>query len=148
MTKNETIEMMKKVKEAHELQMQKIENAMNGEEIKNPPAVDKEACTFGKWLYNEENHIKEIIGSQFYAVLDLEHGKWHAEYSKIDAILFKGSGQKGLFSRFLGKKSIDPMQLDKIKLYYKELEEITQRLLKALASAQRRVSALNESKFY
>jgi hypothetical protein len=148
MTKSETLESIMKAKEAHELQMQKIEDAMEGREIQNPTTVDKTACDFGKWLYNDANHVREIIGSQFFEVLEFEHAKWHNEYKRIYDILFKDRSKKGLFSRLLGKNSIDPMDLDKVKLYYSELQETTNRLLKALASSERRISALPESKFH
>jgi len=47
----------------------------------------------------------------------------------------------------IGSSSISDMDLDKAKLYYSELEITTQELLKALGSAERRMSALPESKF-
>jgi hypothetical protein len=147
MTKNETIEAIKRAQEMHELQMQKITDAMDGEDIDNPTAVNKMACDFGKWLYDEDNHMKKIIGSQFYTTLDKEHEKWHNEYAKIYKILFASKSKKGLFSKLLGKSKIDAMELDKLKLYYAELQVTTNALLKALASAQRRVSALPDSKY-
>ncbi len=147
MTKDETLVAIKKAKEAHEIQMQKIETAINGKEITNPTAVEKTKCEFGKWLYDPQNHMQEIIGSQFYTNLDFEHEKWHREYSKIYNILFKEK-KKGFFSKMLGKNSIDPLEIDKAKLYYAELQETTSQLLKALASAERRASALQETKFY
>jgi len=146
MTKDETLTAIKKAKEAHELQMQKIEAAIDGKEIKDPTALEKTKCAFGKWLYDPQNHMQEIIGSQFYTNLDFEHEKWHREYAKIYNILFTQKKQ-GLFSKLLGKKAIDPLELDKVKLYYLELQETTSNLLKALASSERRVSALQESKF-
>jgi len=146
MTKEETLAAIKKAKEAHEMQMQKIEEAMNGKEIEDPTALEKTKCAFGKWLYDPDNHMQEIIGSQFYTNLDYEHEKWHREYAKIYNILFTQKKQ-GLFAKLLGKKSIDPLELDKAKLYYLELQETTDKLLKALASSQRRVSALQASKF-
>jgi hypothetical protein len=147
MTKSETLEAIKKAKEAHELQMQKIKTAMNGQEVDNPTALEKTECTFGQWLYDDDSQIKEIIGSQFYAILDKEHTKWHTEYHKIHEILFNDTKKKGLFFSLLKKKSIDPMELDKVKLYYVELEETTASLLQVLASCKRRVSALPISKF-
>jgi hypothetical protein len=40
------------------------------------------------------------------------------------------------------------LELDRAKLYYSELEETTEELLKALGSSERRIGALKESKFY
>ncbi len=148
MVKSEMQEAIKKAKEAHELQMQKIEAAMNGKEIDNPTALNKTECEFGKWLYDDKNRMKVIIGSQFFTSLDIEHEKWHTEYTKIYNILFDEKNKKGFFSRLLGKSSIDPMELDKVKLYYADLQETTIRLLHILASSQRRIDALPESKFH
>jgi len=147
MTKEQTLAAIKKAKETHEIQMQKIEAAINGKEISDPTAVEKTKCEFGKWLYDPQNHMQEIIGSQFYTNLDFEHEKWHREYARIFNILFKEK-KKGLFSKLLGKPSVDPLEIDKAKLYYSELQETTAQLLKALASTERRVSALQETKFH
>jgi len=148
MTKEQTLAAIKKAKEAHEMQMQKIEAAIEGKEITNPTSVEKTKCDFGKWLYAPENHMQEIIGSQFYHNLDFEHEKWHREYSKIYNILFKNQKKTGLFAKLLGKPAIDPLDIDKVKLYYSELQETTAQLLKAIGSAERRISALQESKFH
>jgi hypothetical protein len=146
MTKEQTIASIKKAREAHELQMDKIQAIISGKEVENPTAVEKTKCEFGQWLYADENHVKEIIGHQFYENLDLKHEKWHIEYIRIFNIFFKEKN-KGFFSKLLGLKNIDPLELDKAKLYHAELQETTKELLKALGSAERRISALNESKF-
>jgi len=148
MTKEDALVAVKRAKEAHELQMEKIDAALNGKVIENPTAVEKTKCEFGKWLYDPKNHTQEIIGSQFYENLDVEHEQWHREYLRIFNILFKNEKKQGLFSKLLGKSAIDPLELDKAKLYYTELQETTNRLLKALASAERRISALQETKFH
>jgi len=147
MTKEQTIDSIKKAREAHELQMDKIEAIISREEVENPTAVEKTKCEFGQWLYADTNHVKEIIGHQFYENLDLQHEKWHREYIRIFNIFFKEKN-KGFFSKLLGLKNIDPLELDKAKLYYAELQETTKELLKALGSAERRIGALNESKFH
>ena len=148
MTKEDALAAIKKAKEAHEAQMQKIETALNGKEVTNPTAVEKTKCEFGKWLYDPDGHVQEIIGSQFYENLDVEHEKWHREYLRIFNILFKGQKKQGLFSKILGKPAVDPLELDKARLYYTELQETTAGLLKALGSAERRISALQETKFH
>jgi len=148
MTKNDTVESIITAKENHELQMKKIEDAMDGVEIQEPTALNKMECDFGKWLYSKEYHMKEILGSQFYIALDVEHEKWHNEYAKIYKILFQENHKKGLFSKLLGKHKIDPLELDKVKLYYAELQITSEKLLKVLGSCQRRIIALPESKFH
>ena len=146
MTKAQILESVKKAREAHLLQMDKIEAAIEGKAIKNPTAVSKKECDFGHWIYDESNKIKELIGVQFYEKLDAKHEQWHTEYLKIYNIFFKEK-KKGLFSKLMGSSGIEPLELDKEKLYYTELKTTTQELLKALASAERRLEALSESKF-
>jgi len=147
MTKEQTIISIKKAREAHELQMDKIRAVISGKEVENPTATEKTKCEFGQWLYADANHVKEIIGQQFYENLDFQHEKWHTEYKRIFNIFFKEKN-KGLFSKLLGAKNINPLELDKAKLYYTELQETTKNLLRALDSAERRTGALSESKFH
>jgi hypothetical protein len=55
--------------------------------------------------------------------------------------------KKGFFSKLFGKK-IEPFELDKAKLYYKELEDVSKELLHAIDATLRRINALPESKFH
>jgi len=146
MTKENTIESIKKAREAHILQMDKIAAIINGENIDNPTAVSKKDCDFGHWIYDDSNHVKRLIGSQFYEKLDRQHEQWHFEYFKIYEIFVTGN-KKGLLSKLLGRSGIDTLELDKAKLYYSELKATTEELLKVLAAAERRLGALSEAKF-
>ena len=146
MTKEQTLESVQKARKAHLLQMDKIEAIIEGRKVENPTAVSKKECDFGLWIYDDTNHVKELIGQQFYEKLDEKHEQWHNEYLKIYNIFFK-ENKKGFFSKLFGNSNIDPLELDKAKLYYVELKVITQELLKVLASVQRRLEALSESKF-
>lgn len=147
MDKNRTLEAIQNARKAHESQMEKIAAAINGETIDEPTAVAKTKCAFGMWLYDENNHIKEILGSQFYTTMDTYHGKWHNEYLRVFDILFKEK-KTGFFSKITGSSKLSPMELDKVKLYYSELQATTNELLKILASSERRLEAMNESKFF
>ncbi len=146
MTKAQTLESVQKAREAHLSQMDKIKTVLEGGKVENPTAVSKKECDFGQWIYDDSNHVRELIGIQFYEKLDAKHEQWHMEYLKIYNIFFKEK-KKGLFSKLLGGSGIDPLELDKAKLYYTELKATTQELLKVLASVERRLEALNEAKF-
>uniref|UniRef100_UPI002638B1BC CZB domain-containing protein n=1 Tax=Sulfurimonas sp. TaxID=2022749 RepID=UPI002638B1BC len=104
-------------------------------------------CDVGQWLYDEKYHLESLLGSQFYSELDAIHETWHLEYARIYKIFFSEKKEKGLFSKLFASSKIDPLELDKAKLYYAELNETTQKLLCILEKSQRRLSALNESKF-
>lgn len=147
MDKEHTLEAINNARNAHISQMDKIESLIKGEEVQNPTAVAKTECQFGQWLYKNDNHIEDILGSQFYENIEVLHAKWHHEYLRIFKIFFKEK-KKSFFSKLFKLNDMDEMELDKAKLYYSELQVTTNELLRALASSERRISALNESKFY
>lgn len=147
MNKEQTLESIQKARKAHQAQMVKILALLNGTKPENPTAVSKTKCEFGMWLYEEDNHVKSILGSQFYTKLETLHAKWHLEYSRIFEMFFKDT-KKGFFSKITGSSKINEMEVDKAKLYYSELSTTTAELLKALGASERRISALNESVFY
>ena len=147
MDKSKTLEAIQNARKSHEAQMIKIEQALNGEYVESPTAVSKIECDFGVWLYGKDNYVKEILGSQFFNKIELNHTKWHGEYLRVYNILFKNR-KKSFFSKMVGSSKLDGMELDKVKLYYAELKVTTNDLLKILAVSERRADAMNESKFY
>jgi len=146
MNKTQTLESIQKAREAHEIQMRKIKSLIDGEKVKDPTSVAKTKCTFGKWLYNEENKVQQILGAHFYDKIEQTHAKWHIEYMRIFEIFFNNK-KTGLLSKLLGSNKIDDMDIDRAKLYYMELEATTVELLKALRASERRIQALAPSKF-
>lgn len=145
MSKEQTLAAIEKATQSHTEQLQKIENVLSGKNIKDPTALSKTKCAFGMWLYDDNSKLKEIMGVQFYEKIDHLHEAWHLHYAKIYAIYFEEQSE-GFLSKLFGKK-VSSLQKDKAKLYFTELREITEQLLKALDVAKRRVQALSESKF-
>ncbi|SFV74447.1 Methyl-accepting chemotaxis protein [hydrothermal vent metagenome] len=145
MTKQEVLEALEKAKASHEAQMGKIETLLNGAEVDAPTPVTKTDCAFGKWFYDKNNHLEEILGTQFYSKLDTYHEQWHREYIKIYNIFFKDQ-KKGLLSTLLGKNKVDPLLIDKAKMYFTELQPITKELIHTLEASYRRVNAMSEEK--
>ena len=146
MTKEETLAAILQAKKAHQFQMQKIEQAILGEKVDNPTALSKKECDFGHWLYGDIE-TKILLGEQFFHKLDIAHERWHYEYKRIYDIFFANE-KKSFFSGIFSKSGISEMERDKAKLYYTELQETTKELLQILAACNRRISALNESKFH
>ena len=146
MDKEQTLEAIQKARAAHESQMAKIEALIEGKEVDNPTAVAKTKCEFGKWLYDDNNKVQKILGAQFYQTIEVVHARWHMEYVRIFDIFFKDK-KKGFFAKITGSTKANDMQRDKAKLYYSELLQTTEDLLKILASSERRISALSDSKF-
>lgn len=147
MDKEKTLESIQNARKSHEAQMSKIKAAIDGEKVDDPTVVAKTKCAFGEWLYDDENHLRDILGSLFYDKMEVLHAKWHSEYFRIFEIFFKDE-KKSFFSKILRSSKVSEMDLDKAKLYYSELEITTQELLKALGSSERRIYALPESRFY
>lgn len=149
MDKQSALESIEKATESHLHQMDKIRSLIAGKDIENPTAVSQTQCAFGKWLYGDDNHVQEILGVQFYENLETLHSSWHIQYFKIYNIFFKREDEhKGLLTKFFGGgNKVSEMEIDKAKLYYAELKEVTDKLLKALAASKRRILALSDSKF-
>jgi hypothetical protein len=67
---------------------------------------------------------------------------------KIFNIFFKEKKKQGFFAKIISPQKIDEMELDKAKLYYSDLKITTKELLKMLATSERRLEAMNETKFH
>ncbi len=120
MNKIQTLEAIVDARNFHLYEMEKIALVIGGEKIDNPTAVSKTKCAFGQWLYADENQLKKILGALFYNNLELIHAQWHNEYINIFKIFFKDE-KKSFFSKLIGAK-VDDMEIDKAKLYFRELD--------------------------
>jgi len=147
MDKYATLESIQKARVAHETQMKKIEALLNGEKVDNPTAVEKTECLFGKWLYAKDSNLKKVLGALFYSNIETIHARWHSEYIRLFNIFFAGEQKKSFFSKLLGTPKVNSMDIDKAQLYYSELKSTTKELLKVLDVCERRIQALNDSKF-
>jgi len=147
MDKQATLAAMEKAKTSHEAQMAKIETLLDGVEVSHPTPVVKIECSFGQWLYNDENHLEDILGTQFYKKLDTQHEAWHTQYIKIYNIFFKDK-KSGFFAGLLGKNKVDDLLVDKAKMYFTELQPISAELIHTLESSHRRVTAMSDAKFH
>ncbi len=126
----------------HEEQMQKLKDLVDGKSVEKVIHISKTQCDFGQWLYT--NNIQNIIGFQFYEKIDRLYTEWHEQYYKIYKVFY--NEKKGFISKLFTSTSQE-MKLDKAKLYYSELKVTSSDLLRILASSERRISAMNESKF-
>lgn len=147
MTKEKTIEGIARAKQVHLMQMKKVKTLISGAEINNPTPVEKTECDFGKWLYDENNHIKELLGDLFYTNMEILHTRWHTEYKRVYEI-FCNQKKSGFFSNMFGSTKVTDMEIDKGKLYCSELEITTNELLKIMDVSQVRLHALPENKFH
>lgn len=144
MNKNKSIEAILKAKEHHASQMLIIKKLAHGRDINGPSPTTIMECNFGKWLYNPKYRIKEILGLIFYEKMDSLHKKWHNEYLDIYKI-FQKKEKKTFFSKITGNNKIKPMDVDRAKAYYKDLEKTSEKLLLELDKSHRRFVALSDS---
>ena len=148
MNKEETIVSIQKARSVHEEQMAKIAALISGQSIQDPTALSQRECLFGQWFYGNEEHLKRILGMQFFTKLESQHSAWHMQYHKIYVIFFNNQNKKqGLFSKIVGADKISPLEIDKAKLYYAELKTHTQELLTTMMACERRIAALSDTKF-
>lgn len=145
MDKEKTLEAIINARIGHENQMKKILALLKGKEVENPTAVSKTECDFGKWFYADDR-LKPILGTLFYTKIETLHARWHIEYTRLFEMFFK-SKRKGFFSKAFSSNKVEGMELDKAKVYYSELKETTEELLKVMGASQRRIEALSEKKF-
>lgn len=148
MNKRETLNAIEDAREAHIEQLEKVKLLIQGMHVKNLTPISKMKCQFGHWLYGDAQKMKDILGVQFYEDLDIIHEAWHLVYAKIYAI-YIGEEKEGVFSRLFRKhKVVSAIEREKANLHFKDLEHATKDLLRVLDASQRRVQALNESKFH
>jgi hypothetical protein len=148
MNKNQMLDAIEHAKKIHLEEMHKISSVLKGNEVENPTPLGKMECECGTWFYSNEKEMKEILGAQLFERLDKQHENWHKEYHNIYNIFFKEEKKTGFFAKILKHNKVDSLTLDKAKLYFSDLQKITDELLKASESATRRVSALKDSKFH
>ncbi len=147
MDKAHTIQSIINITKDHNLKMRIIQDALKGQKIYETAPNEAKVCMFTIWLRDENKYLKEILGTLFFDNLKKFHTMWYSEYIKIYNIFFKEE-EKGILSRLLHAPKASEMDIDKAKLYYLDLEKYSQELLRSLASSQRRLQALNESKFH
>jgi hypothetical protein len=146
MNKNETLEAVMAAKKSHLDRMDKVKARINGNIDEELVLISTKECGFGQWFYGD-SRLKSVLGTQFYETLENLHSKWHIEFQKIYEICQASKSKKGLLSKIVGKKGASQMDLDKVKLYYSDLELTTKELIKAIDASYRRLNALNESYF-
>lgn len=147
MTKQQMVEAIESARETHQKQMEKIVKTIKGDIVEEPTALGKMECECGQWFYANKDIMIKILGHQLFERLDRVHELWHQDYSRVYEIYQnKKKRGTGFFSNILNKKT-DTLEHDKLKLYYKELTQITEEMFREADTAIRRVSALPESKF-
>jgi hypothetical protein len=147
MTKLDIIHTIEDAEIYHQEQLQKVSRLLGGEKLKNLTPVDKDTCNFGVWLYTDGRLVEKLLGLQLYENMELMHTFWHAEYKKIYEIFYDTKKHR-ILTFFVGnKRQVSSVMLQKAKVHFLELQEITKNLLKALYVVKKRVLALGDNCF-
>lgn len=149
MTKESIQQKIKKARQSHNYQVQKIKFLVDGMPLKEDPTpVSYRECGFGSWIYGDEESLRKLIGDQTFEEIAQQHILWHKEYQKIYQIYYDGA-KTGLFAKLTGggRPKADSLQQDKAKAYYSDLRALTSTLLKMLENLERRIANMPESRF-
>ena len=147
MTREEMLDALDSARDTHKRQMEKIQQMIRGKFVEKPTELRKMECECGQWFYANKDIMIKILGHQLFDRLDKIHEQWHQDYSRVYEIYQNKQNRSNGFLSKVIQKNNDTLENDKLKLYYKELSEITQEMMREADTAIRRVSALPESKF-
>ncbi|MDD5359093.1 MAG: CZB domain-containing protein [Sulfurovaceae bacterium] len=143
MTKTDTARQLNQAKSAHLQWVQRAYMLMFGFEFeKDSVPIDSTQCVFGKWLYGECQALCHINDPIKDLIADIErlHLQLHNSYFEIFKIYF-GEQKKG-FLRGLFKTKKKSLNEDEVKIaneHYRNLENISEHLIKKLTSLQKKI---------
>ncbi|MEA1918741.1 MAG: hypothetical protein U9N52_02785 [Campylobacterota bacterium] len=145
MTKESILESIENIKQTHRLNLKYIDFCIKGLPLKERPiALHHTECSVHQWINGEEVALIKGLQDDILREITLLHEQWHEEYAKIYAIHYPEGKKKGLLGKlFKKKKELTPMELEKAKAYYNDLQNTSALLIKKLDSLIRRVNANN-----
>lgn len=147
MNKDEILERLRIAKAAHVSWVQRAKLLIEGFTINETSIpVNSTECEFGKWFYSDGQRLNDIRNNPLSAMEEIEriHFKLHDVYLKIYKIYYD-TEKKSFLSKVFGKKK-KVSDEDKIlaKQYYDEMDLISQDLVKALNTMERRINVVND----
>jgi len=147
MNKEEILSQLRVAKAAHVSWVQRAKLLIEGFTINETSIpVNSTECAFGQWFYSEGQRLNDIRNNPIESMQEIEslHFKLHDVYLNIYKIYYDLE-KKGFFSKVFGKKK-KVSEEDKLraKAYYKEMDAISQELVKALNLMERRINVVNE----
>jgi mevalonate kinase len=148
MNKDDILERLRIAKAAHVSWVQRAKLLIEGFTINETSIpVNSTECEFGKWFYSDGQRLNDIRNNPLSAMEEIEsiHFKLHDVYLKIYKIYYD-TEKKGFFEKMFGKKK-KVSEEDKLlaKKYYDEMDLISQNLVKALNTMERRINVVNDA---
>jgi len=148
MNKEETLTHLRNAKKAHITWVQRAHALIEGLPVeKEQVPVGCTECKFGLWFYGEGQALGKIPNMDTLKEIEKLHFELHDVYMKIFKIYFSDE-ERSLFSRLFGtRKKISLSNQEIAKEYYSELKAVSGKLIEAIERLERRLFALQESKF-
>jgi len=148
MNKEETLTHLRNAKKAHITWVQRAHALIEGLPVeKEQVPVGCTECKFGLWFYGEGQALGMIPNMDTLKEIEKLHFELHDIYMKIFKIYFSDE-ERSLFSRLFGtRKKISLSNQETAKEYYNELKTVSGKLIETIERLERRLFALQESKF-
>jgi len=147
MNKEEILNQLRVAKAAHVSWVQRAKLLIEGFTINETSIpVNSTECQFGQWFYSDGQRLNDIRNNPIESMQEIEnlHFKLHDVYLNIYKIYYDLE-KKSFFSKIFGKKK-KVSDEDKViaKEYYREMDAISQELVKALNLMERRINVVND----
>ncbi len=147
MKKSEILQHLKDAKEAHVGWVNNAKFLIKGVNLdESAIPVNATDCKFGKWFYAEMDILKKLPNAPISIIEDIEklHKELHDKYLEIFKIYFSEDKKVGFLSKLLGKKRKEPSSEEKEKAlqYFKELEDISNRLITKLSKLETAINSI------
>jgi len=142
MSKEETLEQLRKAKKAHIKWVHRARALTEGLPVEQDAIpMDSTECVFGQWFYGEGQKLGVLPGMDCFKEIEHRHNELHDAYLKIFKIYF-GEMNRSFFSKLFNlKKKISPHEQELALEYFKKLKGISEELLLQIEKLERRVNA-------
>ncbi len=146
--KEHTIEQLRNAKKAHVKWVQRAKALIEGLPVeKEQVPVDCTECAFGQWFYSDAQKLNAIPNMECLKDIEKLHYELHDMYMQIFKIYF-GETNVGFLAKLFGtKKKISDQEKDVARHYFKQLQEISEKLLDQIGKLERRLTALQSDIF-
>lgn len=146
MKKEDVLIEIKKAKAVHIEWVKRAKLLLDNVKLTNTLPIEATECEFGKWLNIYGKKISKLRNNPISCIITVEeiHFELHNSYKKLFNLYAKN------------KKSIFPLKKDKtLKLqeenlaiiYFKEIEELSEKLIEELNTMEKRVNVINYLEF-
>ncbi|WP_457746790.1 CZB domain-containing protein [Sulfurimonas sp.] len=149
MKKDEILEFLNNVKAAHTKWIDRADNIIKGIDIEDKATpVDATECAFGKWFYGDGQKLNVLSNVPLQCMQEMEstHTSFHKSYLTIYDIYFSSKKGGFLSSFFKGQKELSPEEKMLVEEKYKEMQELSKKLVDEIDRLDRRITAISDER--